>query len=547
MARLAQGFWSCGVLGSNSTRLEKLGNQLSERWALLGSGLSGLAFLTQLETELALVQPSKRPTVTVFPGLVPPAPPSVGAKAAVTGKQVNGVDPFFIVDRLTVKSRLAKRLAGSNSIGGWGQIWGATWCPPTEQSLQDWPEAIAQKLALFFEKAESAFDIVGTPLHRKKSQTGTVRVSLGFLDPQTITSPGVSETRGERTISIRPSNLFIAPFADDQSSGCNQCGQCLLGCPSNHILNPAVRFELIVKSPSLPLEVRPGVIVQELQELNDFVSIKTVSLSGDQEWHEFDRVFVGLGALQTAVIMLRTESIKDPVILGEAAMIAVPFIRKKFQRTDTVESRISLCDAFFLSSETSPNLTADADRFAQLYGSSAALIESVWALRILKRLLPAKAADLLLSRIGVAMYFEHSDSSRQIELTRQKGEILIRPGRRPRNPPMFTKFLKEIRSFGILPLPLIKRRAPTGHSYHLGGSFPLVDPEPPESRSSNWSDALGRPNHLDRVHLIDSSVLPRVTSTPTAGVTMANAMRLCSAVVAELLKLGGTQSKTQLL
>jgi choline dehydrogenase-like flavoprotein len=60
-----------------------------------------------------------------------------------------------------------------------------------------------------------------------------------------------------------------------------------------------------------------------------------------------------------------------------------------------------------------------------------------------------------------------------------------------------------------------------GRGNHLGGSFPMA-----AHPRGLQSDLLGRPAGLDRVHVVDASVLPTIPATTVTLSVMANAHRI---------------------
>jgi choline dehydrogenase-like flavoprotein len=74
---------------------------------------------------------------------------------------------------------------------------------------------------------------------------------------------------------------------------------------------------------------------------------------------------------------------------------------------------------------------------------------------------------------------------------------------------------------GVLPLiPMIQMGMP-GRGFHTGGSFPMsAQPQAGES------DILDRPHGLQRVHVIDATVLPSIPATTITFTVMANASRI---------------------
>jgi len=74
---------------------------------------------------------------------------------------------------------------------------------------------------------------------------------------------------------------------------------------------------------------------------------------------------------------------------------------------------------------------------------------------------------------------------------------------------------------GMVPLSPMMKRGEPGRGFHTGGSFPMAaNPQGFEA------DTLGRPVGLQRVHVVDSSVLPSIPATTITYTVMANAHRI---------------------
>jgi choline dehydrogenase-like flavoprotein len=70
--------------------------------------------------------------------------------------------------------------------------------------------------------------------------------------------------------------------------------------------------------------------------------------------------------------------------------------------------------------------------------------------------------------------------------------------------------------------PLLNKPA-AGHGFHVGGTFPMS-----KQPTGDQTDLLGRPIGFQRVHLVDSSVLPSIPATTITFSVMANAHRIGS-------------------
>lgn len=69
---------------------------------------------------------------------------------------------------------------------------------------------------------------------------------------------------------------------------------------------------------------------------------------------------------------------------------------------------------------------------------------------------------------------------------------------------------------------LLKIHLP-GDGYHFGGTFPIIQ----NSVSLKlYSDELGRPMGLNRVHIVDASVLPFIPAGPFTSLSLANTFRI---------------------
>ena len=82
-------------------------------------------------------------------------------------------------------------------------------------------------------------------------------------------------------------------------------------------------------------------------------------------------------------------------------------------------------------------------------------------------------------------------------------------------------FSKASISCGILPITSVIDADIPGRGNHIGGTFPMSKhPKPFES------DTLGRPECLNRVHVVDASVLPSIPATTITFGVMVNAHRI---------------------
>jgi hypothetical protein len=264
--------------------------------------------------------------------------------------------------------------------------------------------------------------------------------------------------------------------------------------------------------------------VEKLEEKDGIVTVRTREENSDLRERTFDKVVVALGPIQTAALMLRSGlAIKNEILISDSQMYMLPFFLKKFNKTSSGEnSRISLSDVFAYNDPKSGIL--GEDWFAQIYGNSPDLSETVRARMSILKLLPKKFFNTFMERIGMAMVFLPDRFSSSIKVKLAEGglvRISSIPFRGPKS--LFALARKCLRGMGLISIPGLVKQAPVGLGYHSGSSFPMAFEASPDNDSS---DFLGRPNNARCIHIVDSSVLPALSSRPVTFSTMANSYRI---------------------
>lgn len=421
---------------------------------------------------------------------------------------VLSVDPFFHF--YTNKDLLPM---GSSSFGGWTQMWGATIKPLTEKELLNWPINLDclsehQKIIedeLTFQNSNVA-NLSFNSNHRVYS-------SINILVDQ------FASIKRNTKIEFLNSTLAINKFSNLSTNGCIQCEKCLSGCEFNHIWTPSIGWAKILKNKRF--KYTRDIWIESIGEVLNTVQIKGQLRTGEQvEFNAFDYVFVGLGAIQTAALMLRSDFAKE-VRIKENRILIVPFFMRRFGRTGAKQKRVSLADAFLT------NVSDDKDNeikfFAQLYGYNEQIYTKITDSISLLRYIPIKLTKMVLRRVGIAMFFIDEKNSNEIIL---KNEQEIEIKEQDSNTLDFLKVkqvLKEsLSSVGLISLFFLARLGKTGESYHFGASFPMSE----DIRNDNYSDIEGRPNGLKKIAIIDSSIFTNLSPTPPTFNMMANSHRI---------------------
>lgn len=512
---------------------------MTEKWAVLGAGLSAAAFLRGLASGPMTDGGRKLCDVTIFSHEADAGAAVNGAQVSVTGKTLGDTTPLLIPSALGFESYLKDGLAGSSGFGGWSQVWGATWHPRIRESLHAWPATLRPALESAVGFVEQNFMPLGVTGKPNSDQTiGPVRIVPDFVAK--INRQPVPTNFAGPTVSFLPSSLFIKPLAAEQSSGCNQCGLCLTGCPAGHIWSGKVEIEALIRDHGFTHE--STVSITSLVTQDHQVLVNGVDAQGKETQHLFDRVIIALGPIQTAGVLLRSGICSGTVEIYESRMVIIPFFLRNLGKTSSSgHKRISLSDAFLFSNANRPAHT-ETEFFAQLYGHSEALQKKICEQIPALRRLPPRILTGLLERIGLAMVFFAQPGSAAVRVTKREDKIVVRQGRPGIPLRAFWSATSALLREGMVPIVIATKWAPHGHSFHLGASFPIFGGNSGRPVAADWSGDLGEPNGTARLHVVDGSSLPQVPAFPVSGLVMANAIRISRLLVSSLLGRSGRES-----
>lgn len=417
---------------------------------------------------------------------------------------------FVVPPSFRMASGLEGAVAGSAAFGGWSNVWGATLLPYTDWGLRPWGRLQSE--------VRNQFAFLEESVPRLDARSGRVLPEFTARPRRWV--------RGDREVSRGPSLLAVDPLAATQEQGCNECGQCLQGCPADRIWSSRRSFAQLLRHPSVRRV--DGVWVHSVEEAATSVQVRLVRPDGGFESRSYDRVLVALGALQTAALALRSGIAEGPVAVRDSRMVLIPFHLDRFAATGTDDPRIALSDGFVLA--TSVPESPEPDFYAQVYGYSQSFAEQVVERMPLLDRLPGFIRRAGLSRIGVAMSFFDQAESGELVLDRGRADEVTITGdpRAGLSQAGRERADAVLAVAGLRALPVGAAEAPVGLGYHFGASFPMrLNPQ----ARGNRSDAWGRPGGCSRIHLVDTSVFPRVAATPITWTAMANAARIARGAV----------------
>lgn len=434
-----------------------------------------------------------------------------------THKSAGGSAVFAIPELFATESILYGGFAGSASFGGLANSWGATVQEYSEEYLKLFSPN-GRSIREFFDYLETYVPVIWGSDHHIRDYRNLAKISAPSFGGGTKRNP-------EYSTKYTASSLAIKQFSSDQQIGCNQCGLCLRGCPSGNIWNPGMTWPTIFER--LEFTYKKGEFVERIIESSSCATINLVNIQGVHSEESFDLVLVALGPLQTSALMIRSGFAKNScVTVRDSQMIVIPFFMKNLEKTGSGDStRISLSDAFFMSEEV--NNPLEKNFFAQVYGWSNDLGNSIEKAFPILKIIPKALKGIFLERVGIAMCFLPMEQSGSIEASFDEnypGKVVFKaiPGPLSRAE-MIRECGKHLKNLNFKFATLFSKVFPIGLGYHFGASFPT---DSGDDSSLNSSDSEGRPNGARRIHIVDSSSLPKISSRPVTWTTMANACRI---------------------
>lgn len=414
--------------------------------------------------------------------------------------------------------------------GGYTTAWGGAMLPTDDCDMTDWPIGSAE--------LEPSYRRVLAELPLSAVEDGLAQRFPLFkraLDPLALpaeSSALLSDLERVDSENSNPQFLFgrarLAVNGPSHAHACRYCGLCLHSCPYDAIFGTAERFEALARENRI--EYVGGAIVRWLTESPDHVHLH-FQLNGENASRSFDRVFVGAGAIGSTRLMLESMHLHgEPCVLKQSHKFVLPLLR--FRRAPISWPKVNTLASLFLELK----LRSLSDHWSHIQvspvndfmlrrlgvdPSSFAEGEKPWFTPFLER--------LMIAWCGI-----HSDHSSRITVTLTKtggdGSGTLRLDHEPA--PEEQRYSRKLayalarkgwrfRSAFLAPLRIDSK---PGAGNHVGGSFPMA--RTPATKFQ--TDVMGRPQGLNRVHLIDSAVFPSIPATTLLLPIMANADRIAS-------------------
>ena len=448
--------------------------------------------------------------------------------------------PYEAVDQFFSTQANDCDVKGSFAQGGFSSVWGAAMLPYRDEDIEHWPfplnrlvphyEAVLRQIPFaagddhlaqlfpLYERPQGPID-VGPQVQRFLDNTASHQ--------ETLTRNGIFV--GRSRVAVRVS--------DERTSGCWYCGQCMTGCPDQHIFSskdllPFLKrhpgFEYLRGSALIQIDERPERVELVLRDTKTGHLTKTSCI----------RLFLGAGPLISSSLVIGALKMWDrPFICKDSQYFITPFVSFRGSPQVRTLPSFSLSQAFL---EVVKPTNRQSVHF-QLYGYSNLIARAIRShLKGVKSMVrPFLGA--IWGRLIIAQGFMHSEDSPSIEMRVTPGaggqqvvKIALRRVECDRALSTVDGTLKLLNSYKWKLGGTFSRRATEitqpGRSFHFGGTFPMMTGTAVDRASDetgfSWSDLLGRPQGLFRVHLIDASCFSSIPAAPITLSIMANAHRI---------------------
>jgi choline dehydrogenase-like flavoprotein len=427
-------------------------------------------------------------------------------------------------DTSVVRSSLAK--------GGFSTVWGANVSCVIPKEMNGWPITL-NDLKPYYSLVEEFMDI-SSP---KGEMSEIYPVNIGQPPTSPLGKQGndlyksLSMYQNELSddgICVGRAKLAIGPKYSLDGRGCTPCGLCMHGCPNNAIFNAEYVLDTLQKQDNFTY-VR-DTLVTRFSEKKEEVTlyVKNIHTNGESTL-TCRRLFLACGVINSTCIVARSLNLTNhEFIIKDSQKYIFPLIRWHRSKGSLNENE-NTADQIYMEIDNpsvSPNIV-----HLQYYGYNDLLLEPLRRrLGSATEIIP-KLFSSFFERFMICFVYFHSDDSGTMSLkvldsdTDDKKMGIIKGRSNPESDVIMKSILhllkKHRRALGGF---IIDRGLQTllpGDSQHIGCTIPMS-----KLPNTYQSDLLGRPYGCDRVHIVDSSVLPSVPATPFTLTVMANAARI---------------------
>lgn len=419
----------------------------------------------------------------------------------------------------------------SSARGGFSVGWGAAVLPPAVSDLAGWPISHSEVLA-YARLATSGMPL-SEPIDDLTPVFGSLRNGEAGIIPLSTGQSELLQMLQKQTTNYAASQVLVGQsrLLTESRAGlptsCRRCGYCSAGCVYGSIYS--AEQDIISWVADGKISYQSGVQVFRVAEQSDAVRID-FARDGKSQSVEADRLFLASGAVSTSRILLNSASL--------------PLDNVTLHRTGGVLQAFGGIRGFEIAW---PEVNTQTSHLIELRAED---VSPYWA-----HVQVGQPNELVLRKLGVKEAI--NPGLRQRIVKRAAGHLVttmlnVNSAHGPRYemrvvhrrdgiPPVQTRQTwsdqgkqtvnalsnrlgKFLHRSGFWSIPFARQDSGAAQGYHFGASFPMAS----RPGSDTETDSLGRPFGWNRVHVVDTSVLPAIPATGIGLITIANAYRVAS-------------------
>ncbi len=409
-------------------------------------------------------------------------------------------------------------LRASRAVGGLSNLWGAAMLPYRQKDMAGWPLGEADLAAHY--RAVLEFVPMAGQQDALAELFPAVPMARAAPIPASAQARALLDRLSARADALRALGVTVGRARTAVSGACTACGMCLHGCPWGHIWSATRQLDRLARHPGFTH--RPGSLARSFEETGNGVRVR---LAGGQAL-EGARLFIAAGVLETARIVLASGPLRQ-LQLRDSQQAFVPMLQRWRNRRRPDRMPLTTLPQIFAEIDA-PEVSAHTVH-AQIYTWNEYFAADLTASYAAGLALARPAFQALARRLVVAQLFAHSHHSAHMSLgLAPDGRLRVAIEDNARSAGILQRARRRLgaamRRGGLITLGLAMRQGTPGSSFHAGASLPMS-----QNPRAAQSDVLGRPAGLERVHVVDASVLPAIPATTITLPVMANAHRIASA------------------
>jgi hypothetical protein len=417
------------------------------------------------------------------------------------------------------KSDLRNNPSFSNAFGGFSNVWSASALFPNVNDLKNWPKKALPKLSIYKKyfmhlPYTSENDNLEKYFPNLKKNFDKIQYDEKIVNLK----KKLNDINDNNFITGSP-RIFIETKKKDLK--CKFCGYCMTGCVFDSIFNSKIGFKELINNKKINYFKNHEVV--ELKKIKNKVRIY---FKESNKFVDYDKVFVGAGALSTTRIILNSLKKIKKVSLNHAALFVIPLISLKsfffkWPKMNTlskifIELRNNKKDNW---SHFQLNQPSEIVMNKMRYFQFNFFPFNIFYRFIFKRLFTLTGT--LHSNLSGKYVVSLSKKNHKLNIKYIKNTLLKKNIKKIYS--LLSKKLLQVKFFSSSYLINFGSKA---DNYYLGGSFPMRE----KVIKNIHTNILGEFKNLKSVHLIDSSIFPSIPATTLGLLIMLNSARITDKV-----------------